>query len=330
MRLHNQNKPTSRVAVVGGSWSSNIGNAFYNIGSDWLLRQCHDEVFFVPESPRWKEKVPTNFPLVGSLECDLVILVGPCLNLKLGHVYRDSFCQLYERGVKVGYLSAGMSLYDEGEAAAVGKFFKEFPPAFIATRDHLTYRLVAPHVSCPIHSGICTSMFLNDSFTPVPLSTDPYIVLNFDHTEPSLQIDQNGIARMLPRRTFFGWDRTRVADKINGITVVRTSNLSIDEGYRKIFSRPNTYHSDLPWGYCAILKHATFVYSERVHTCAAALIYGGKAQFVAKSDRSFEKRSLLFEKIGLGEIFSRPVQIDFDVLNPLKKKLIEFVQEVIS
>lgn len=329
MKSDQLNKPASRVAVLGGSWSSNVGNAFYNLGADWLVRQCHDEVSFVPESPRWKGKCGTNFRMIAYLDCDLVILIGPCLNLKLREVYEQSFRQLYERGGQVGYLSAGMSIYDQGEAHEVGKFLKSFPPAFIATRDDLTHRLMAPHVSCPTYSGICASMFLNDAHTPAPMKIDPYVVLNFDNAEPSLRVDQDGVAQVLPHRTLFGWGRSRFPVQINGMNVVRTSNLSIDEGYRKIFARPNTYHSDLPWGYCSILKSAACVYSERVHTCAATLIYGGKAQFVAKSDRSFEKRSLLFEQLGLGEIFARPVQIDFDVLNPLKKKLKEFLQEVI-
>ena len=319
------------IALLGGSWSSNIGNAFYNLGAQWLLRQLGDDIWFVPESPRWKQTCDSDFDLVGHLACKLVILVGPCLNLKLKDVYATSFRRLYDRGVRVGYMSVGMSLYDEGEANAVKEFFDEFPPAFIATRDDLTYELISTRVSCPTYSGLCTSMFLNDAYDPPGLVAPPYVVLNFDSREPVLSFDQSGIAtvKSLPK-TLFGQKSSPAVTSVCGMDVVRTSNSSIDDGYKVIYERPNTYHSDIPWGYCSILKNAECVYSERVHTCAATVIYGNAAQFVAQSRRSFEKRSLLFRQIGLQDIFERPVRIDFDVVNPLKQKMKEFLQRVLN
>lgn len=326
------NSPVNaRVVILGGSWSSNVGNAFYNIGAQWLLSQIVDDAQFVPESPRWKEHCQGDFDFIGHLDCDLVLLVGPCLNLKLSDVYSESFEKLYARGIKVGYLSVGMSIYDHGEADCVREFFERFPPAFLATRDDLTFQFFKDRVSCPIYSGLCTSLFLNDAYTPPPVSGDPYVVFNFDSDEPELQIAQDGVATFAPEtRSIFGRRSREYPTELDGKQIVRTCNLSIDDGYRQIYQRPNTYHSDLPWGYCSILKHAHRVYSERVHTCAATLIYGTEAQFLAKSARSFEKRSLLFEQIGLQDIFSRPVRIDFDVLNPLKEKLTQFLRETIN
>lgn len=323
----NQSTPI-RVAVLGGSWSSNVGNAFYNLGAQWLLEQLCEQSTFVPESPRWKEPCQDDFDLVGHLDCDLVLMTGPCLNLKLAEVYTDSFRRLYDRGIPVGYVSVGMSLYDEGEANEVKKFLDQFPPAFVSTRDDLTHRFIEPRVSCPTYSGLCTSLFLNDAYQPATIAADPYVVLNFDSEEPELEFDTDGAASVKKSsRKWFSKTPVEHVDQIQEANIVRTCNLSIDEGYHRIYGRPNTYHSDLPGGYCSILKHAQCVYSERVHTCAATLIYGSKAQFIATSTRSFEKRSLLFEQIGLGEIFNRPVKIDFDELNPMKESMVSFLRQ---
>ncbi len=331
-RVMNTNvKSSTRVAVLGGSWSSNVGNAFYNLGATWLMEQLCTDVWFVPESPRWKEPTRDDFDLVGHLDCDLVLMIGPCLNLKLADVYSESFQRIYDRGAKVGYLSVGMSLYDQGEAGEVKKFFDKFPPAFISTRDDMTHQFIEPLVSCPTYSGLCTSLYLNDAYSPPPITKSPYVVLNFDSHEPALSFDDQGIAKVQETpRGLFGKKAVSLPDKIQGLDVVRTCNLSIDDGYGAIYGRPMAYHSDLPGGYCSILKHAQCVYSERVHTCAATLIYGSKAQFIAQSDRSFEKRSLLFKQIGLEDIFKRPVQIDFDKLNPLKERQTEFLRGALT
>lgn len=313
------------VALVAGSWSSNIGNAFYNLGAEWLLRNIGCEVSFFPESPRWKGDVPFHFDAVGRVGCELVVLNGPCLNERLPYVYRETFVRLYERGVRVGYLSAGMARYDTEESEKIGRLLEEFPPAFICTRDRQTTQLLSPKVDCPIYDGLCASMFLNDAIKPVPLIKDPYLVLNFDgEIEPEFTFSDQGAAVVTRKHT------KNYPEFLLGRKVVRTSNLSIDEGYDKIYRKPNTYHSDLPQGYCSILKHADIVYSERVHTCAAALIYGAKAQFVRISDRSFEKRSQVFQRLGVAEIYERPVCLDFESIDLEKAQMRAFLKSLLT
>ena len=266
-----------RVSLVAGAWSSNIGNAFFNLGAEWLLRDIGCLVRFFPESPRWKKDVKTHFDVIAHLDCDAVVLNGPCLHERLAYVYRQTFSELYSRGIKVGYLSAGMSRYDREEAKNVVCFLREFPPLFVCTRDAETAEAISGLVACPVFNGICTSMFLNDAINPVPIVTDPYIVLNFDGDyEPELSFDAGEAAVIIRKRA------SRFPDQLLGREVVRTSNLSIDEGYARIYRKPNTYHSDLPYGYCSVLKYADLVLSERVHTCTTALVYGSRAVHSAK------------------------------------------------
>lgn len=296
----------AQIALVAGSWSSNVGNAFFNLGAEWLLSSLGHQVSFFPESPRWKENVDNSYDPVGDLDVDLVVLAGPCLWRRLVYVYESTFEKLYSRGVKVGYLTGGMAEYTAQEADVVAQFFKRFPPAFVSTRDQACYDLLAPLANCPIYSGLCTSMFLNDALTPVRLTRKPYCVYNFDDEEPELQCEPDGRMLMVKKKV------KRPPLEVNGLEIVRPINLSIDVGYKKIYNRPNAYHSDLPQGYCSILAQAEVVYSERVHTCATALIYGGKAQFMTLSPRSHEKRKLLFDRIGASGVFERPTSLNME------------------
>jgi len=315
-----------RTVVLGGAWSSNIGNAFYNLGAEWLVRRIQQDAIFFPESPRWKFDVKRDFDPIGELDCELVVLVGPCLNRRLEFVYGQTFEKLYERGVMVGYISAGMGEYSEEEAEKVGAFLLRFPPRFISTRDDATLEMIRPFSKCPTFSGLCTSMFLNDAINPPHLKgSKRYIVLNFDsNKEPEFIFDTSGTA--------IKTDRTAKHPplEVNGYRVIRTSNLGIDKGVSEIYRKPSTYHSDLPLGYCSILQGAECVYSERVHTCAAALILGSKVQFVQHSARSFEKRNLLFDRIGVKGIFKTPCQLDMAFIAKEKLAMTTFLRQVLS
>ncbi len=319
-----KNKNPERIALVCGSWSSNIGNALYNIGAEWLLKECGRSASIFPESPRWKESVDAekHYDPIAELDVDLVVLNGPCLWKRLDYVYRDTFEKLYERGIKVAYLSAGMAYYDDAEAEWIARFMQEFPPEFIFTRDHKCFELLQPNAECPIFDGLCTSMFLPEAHTPISLVKNDYVVLNFDETEPELEFDEIGSARVIKKNA------KRLPESILGFDVIRTDNRSIDTGYKKIYRRQNTYHSDLPWGYCSILSGAKTVYSERVHTCATALAYGRAAQFIRLSPRSHERRSLVFERIGVPETFNGPVRIDKDFLAKEKAKMIGELRKI--
>ena len=309
------------VALIGGSWSSNIGNAFYNLGAEWLLRSIGVNVSFFPENPRWKQDVSFYYDPIAELDCDLFVLVGPCLWSRLAYVYEDTFKLLYEAGKKVAYLSAGMSSYSNEEAHFVNDFFKRFPPAFVSSRDHKTFDLLAKGSQFPFYDGLCTSMFLNNAIRPIPLRRNKYVVFNFDDEEPALDIDEIGAAKVQRRKN------RELPLWIGSKEIIRTNNLSIDEGYSKIYKKPNSYHSDLPQGYCSILASAETVYSERVHTCAASLIYGGKAQFIRQSPRSFEYRSLLFDRIGASSIFERPTSLDLGRVECEKEAMAKFVAD---
>jgi hypothetical protein len=311
-----------RVALVGGHWSTNIGNAFYNIGAHWLLAHIGLPVVFLPESPRWKERVEEHYDLISDVDADLFVLVGPCLWDRLTYVYDATFARIYSRGGRVAYLSAGMAHYSATEAAVVGDFLRRYPPMFVSTRDDAAFALLSSVIDAPLHSGLCTSMFLPEAVTPLTVRRRPYVVFNFDNIEPELNIDEDGVATIArPRCKRFP---LMIGDK----EIIRTINLPVEHGYSRLYKRPNAYYSDLPHGYCSILSSADAVYSERVHTCAAALAYGGVAQFVQVSARSYEKRHLLFERLGAESIRERACRLDMTYIEREKQNMVAFLSSV--
>lgn len=307
-----------RIAYIGGSWSSNIGNAFYNLGMGAFLNSLPNiESYFVPDPPQWKEDVKTDFDLISNLDVDLVILSGPCLNYNLPKIYTPIFKKLQERGVKFGFVSTGMSQYEEGEAKHIKEFFSKYKPSFLFTRDSDSYSFYKDIEAFPVYDGLCTSMFLNDAVKVPALALEEYYVTNFDHVnDPTIKLNKDGSFDITAKSSIWGKQ-----DKIGEHRIIRTNNCSITDGYKKIYSKPDTYHSDLPAGYLSLLKQAKVVFSERVHTCAATLILGGTAQFIPVAKRSFEKRSRLFDRVQLSEIVNKPVQLNFDYLNAEKEKM---------
>ncbi|OMP31785.1 hypothetical protein [Mangrovimonas sp. DI 80] len=322
-----------KIAYIGGSWSSNIGNAFYNLGTGALFKQIAGiEAYFVPDPPQWKADTKNDFDFIAHLDVDLVLLTGPCLNLRLDKIFGATFKALKARRVKIGFLSAGMSLYDEGEAKHVAAFLNEIQPSFIFTRDTQVINFLKPKMKDAIfYDGLCASMFLNDAVTlPSLINKAHYYVYNFDKSnEPQLYYNNGDITITTPKKSIFK-SSTPLDETFNGLPIIRTNNNEIDLGYEELYKRKDTYHSDLPYGYLSLLKDAKTVFSERVHTCAATLILGGTAQYIPKSTRSFEKRSNIFERIGLSDIFNKPVSLDFNYLNKEKENMVKALKEVLA
>ena len=69
-----------------------------------------------------------------------------------------------------------------------------------------------------------------------------------------------------------------------------------------------------------MLQNAEYVLTERVHTCAATLILGGKCQYIPNSNRSLEKRTSLLEKVMEEPFMEKPSAISKLKLNAEREK----------
>ena len=90
------------------------------------------------------------------------------------------------------------------------------------------------------------------------------------------------------------------------------------------------YYSDLPYGYLSILRSAKYVFSDRVHTCAAGLIFGSKCMYIKGGSRSKDGRNSLFHRLGLEGIYTEPVSLDFDYIKTEKENMVSKLRSLSS
>lgn len=311
-----------KITYVGGHWHTNIGNSFYNLGALSLLKAAlpeHD-ISFMPDPPQelWIS-VNNDYRLYDYIDTDLFILCGPSFNLALKSVYKKTFDLLKERGKKIAFLSVGASAYSEEEADEVSEFLSAYDILFVTTRDSYTFNLYANKLKTNIYDGICTSMYLNDCVTPQSL-IDDYVVFNFSFWhEPYIEKVENEIA--VKKQLFF-----KRQSSFDGKKIVRTNNSAFFPAKKVMYNRSNGYWSDLPYGYISILSSAHQVFSDRVHTCCAALINGVPAMYIKGAKRSHDGRNLLFERLGVSDIYLKPVMLDFDYIEREKLKMKDFIR----
>ena len=322
-----------KVGYIGGSWSTNIGNAFYNLGAIWLLKRVYGEenVSFIPDPPQVYWDSPSNdYGLISKLDVDLLIISGPILGGNLKTIYKNIFDNAAKKGQSVGFISAGSVLYTEEEANLVSEFLNQYKISFVFTRDSKTYDLYNKKLNTVVFDGLCTSMFLDNAISPISLNSK-HIVFNFAYLHDPVIIKNNDIWTVAKRRLF----KPVQTNLLNyPIVRIKTSpyfpNVKFFKSTKLVFPRENMYYSDLPYGYLSIIKSAKYVFSDRVHTCAAGLIFGSKCMYIKGVKRSKDGRNSLFSRLGLKEIYTKPVSLDFDYIQIEKEKMTSKMISLVS
>lgn len=338
---------SKKVGYVGGFWASNIGNSFYNIGAIHILKKLYgeDNVFFIPDPPQhlWSW-VKNDYKLIQNLDLDLFIFSGPCLDTGFIKTYKKTFDKLKEKNKTIAFISVSVSKKDKKEAKIVSDFINNYDIEYFMTRDEISFNLYKNLINAPVFNGLCTSMFLNDS-VKFPKLLDSFIVYNFSaFIEPKISL--TGEKVKISKGNVFSFKSF-----LNKSKILRTNNETFKSSkfsiyiniilnrifkvnlYHSLFSpyvKNNTYYSDLPYGYFSILKSAELVFSDRVHTCAATLIFGGKAMYVNHARRSNDTRNSLFSRIGLSDIYTKPVSLDMKYIENEKKEMLEFMKIIID
>lgn len=343
------------IGFVGGFWSTNIGNSFFNLGADFLLRKLfpHDTIRMISDQPGywtfWNKKNgnPANaLDVIGSYSLDYLVLLGPCLTETFGALWQGSLERLLERGTKLIILSAGQMKYTDKETETARKILQKFKPYILCTRDRKTF---ANFSDCAEHSydGIDLACFISDLHKPNKLNLGEYIVLNFDKlSEPELiETDSSESKQIILRskgykvqfpaiRTWLGEqsDTFRYLESflpiskknktVDGLGIIRTNNRYNPMILKRVYCEKNSFASDIPYSYFDLLGNAEVTISDRVHSCVASLVYGKQAMLCKKTGRSG-----LLERIGAKEIQNKAVQVDLTSLQEEKEKLISHLLE---
>ena len=348
-----------KVAYIGGCWSTNIGNAFFNLGADYVLKQVFvdknvnmvmDQSAFTPGWKRKRGNIPWAVNYWEHLCVDYVVLLGPVISKYFLPIWKDTLDTLKNRGIKYMILSAGMMKYEEDTVKEVKEYFKTNPPYLITTRDHKTFETF--HDCVPnIYDGICFAFFVPDYYTPFKTDYQKTIVMNFDKIdEPVISMDERGsrdeIHFEFENHSFglqykklyqIGLKTDRITDaliylssplprgkrpaQIGEYTIIRPDHRYNPMFIRKVFRYSNSFCGDIPHTYANIYANASLTISDRVHACALTLAYGNSAFLLAKTGRSE-----LLDRVGASEITDHPVSIDLVRLEEEKKALIEWMR----
>lgn len=316
------------VLQHGGGWVTNIGNAFIDYGSMYSIEQAIDANVHVTSSyGRWTAQQMTRRPkdfLTGDLgtdenqlnvpkhaDIDYVVQSGTCLSDHWFSVYGDGLFGAKEGGAEIVLYGVGMtdSTYTDEEIQQTREWVKELDPYVLVSRDEQTYEAfhdLATHS----YNGIDNGFFVNDAYDPLPYSGD-YTAVNFDkRPEPNHESLDIPDGEDIFRSHHSFWLDFNLTE--------------FRKMYKEYYSRPNTLISDVPDDYLDLYASANQTYSDRVHACVATLSYGNKAHLSHSTPRS-----LLFERVGMGDVTEGLISPKKQALEEEKDKQIEFLSDVL-
>jgi hypothetical protein len=195
-----QDGPTFLVAA--GGWSGNIGNSFFNLGTQDALSKAvpgarveliSDQAAYWRMTPIGYRTEPRNsLRYVDHLRPDYVALQGSVLTEQFPRVWGRSLRILHSAGTRLLLMGVGFFDYSERERDACRELLDECPPYVFVSRDHRTYAALSD-LAAHSHDGIDSAFFLPDVFRPIETDLPPYVVVNFDKgPEPGISVSRNG------------------------------------------------------------------------------------------------------------------------------------------
>lgn len=344
--------------IVAGYWSTNIGNSFFQLGAEYLIRQAYPDstILVLSDQPGyWKTGVKGNpenaLLLLETLSFDYLVIQGPFLRPEYDRIWLETLKTLYRRGVKIIALAAGMMKYDKENVRKYRQWLSQTPPFMFITRDSETYQElhdIAEHS----FDGIDIAFFVSDFFRASKMQGGPYLVYNFDKwPEPKIWTEQNTgsdleadysfnfenrrwyvrfpkLRRKLTRKSRVlqfvdSWLPANKVTAVDEFSIVRTDHRFNPVLFRNIYRSPNTLVSDIPQSYLTVYANSSLTLSNRVHACVATVAYGNSAMLFSDTPRS-----KLLARAGLDRITTEPQRLDFDYLLAEKQQLISFLRSI--
>lgn len=340
-----------KIGVYSGYWSTNIGNSFFQLGAEYVLRKAFPDadIFPIADEPGYifpKKGNPINsFNPTHHLELDYAVILGPFIRPEVSEIVLPTLRILKSRGVKILAMGVGMMDYTKSTIEMSRQILKEIDPHLFLSRDAETFEAFK---DCTRNSynGIDLGFFSNNVYTGSGVSGN-YVALNFDQLpepkicetlKPSDQFQfmlkdskfslnfpegkkrryEKGFKHQLLDRMLF---KQEFNDKIGEYDVIRTEHRYNPVLLKKIYSLPNTFSSDIPHPYWAIYKNSQLTISSRVHACVATLSFGNPAWLFTKSPRAY-----LLDRVGASTIKTGPTWVNSDLLDYEKEQLIAFIK----
>lgn len=313
------------ILVTGGSWVTNIGNAFLDIGSIQSIKQAvpNAEVYLYSVINRWtfykidgfmqkiliKKNVKENmFDMYKYINVDFVVQQGAFLGIDWFDVHGEILLSMVKKGAKFIINGGGMTDETYGDKKKIEKtrkYLEKLKPYVFISRDEETYEAFKD-IAEYSYNGIDCAFFINDAYIPPSLKIEPYIVLNFDKSpEPSLE-------------------ELSIDNKMKIVRVHHSPWYNFKMLKYYYFSK-NVLFSDVPYDYLTIYANAYATYSDRVHACVVTLTYGNKARLFNTTPRSG-----IFERLGITNITKELIKIKKEKLEEEKRKQIAFLKKILN
>lgn len=180
------------VLYIGGYYSTNIGNAFYNLGIQQVLNSLPKKINLYKTSDvqayAWGRYNSRNTSSFNPCECfsdmDYIIWSGPMMGIAYVEGWKAVLQKAETIGAKVIFLSAGGNQYTYEEVEAVRKLLAPFHLYALFSRDYETYESYRDLFEYS-YNGICCAFYIPEFFKPWKLDLEPYVVFNFEqYREP--------------------------------------------------------------------------------------------------------------------------------------------------
>ena len=353
-----------KVAYCTGFWCTNIGNSFFSIGVEYVLKKVLGEknVTVVSDLQTYTTSYgkrlyidKNQLEYISALDVDYIVLAGPVISKYFLGLWKDILLKLKQRGIGFILLSTGTMKLNASAYEEIKEFFKICPPYAFSSRDETVFNEFG-YYALHAYNGICFSFFVPNFYTPASMrEISPYVVYNFDKIqEPEILLGKD---EKNTRHFEFDGDSYQIAfpklltalsaktdrftdaliyamsilpaknrgESLGKYKIIRTDHRFHPHFRRKIYQQQNSFVADTPYGYLNLYANAEFTLSDRVHACAVTLAFGHSAMFFAKTNRHG-----LLERVGAKDICNSLVKLDMNRLEEEKKNQVDWVRMIFS
>lgn len=180
------------VLHIGGYSSTNIGNAFYNLGIHHVLSNLNKKINLFTTSDLqeyawsiYNSRRSSSFdPCEHFIDMDYIIWSGPMFATMDVRKWKNILQKANEAGTKIICLSAGGSRYTQEEVEQVREVLQKFDLYALFSRDSETYENYKDLFKYS-YKGICCAFYIPEYFKAWKLDVEPYVVFNFEqYREP--------------------------------------------------------------------------------------------------------------------------------------------------
>lgn len=336
----------SSALFPSSHWGSNIGNVFFYLGTEYILREAGGVRVIPHDLPPAKAFGLTDDQVKNDVgygyrlgKSDYLVLDGPMFDLSFRRLFGPYLKRAKELGTKVVLMSAGGINYSEAEVAHCREVLKEFPPYILTTRDRQTFQNYGDLCERS-YDAICSAWFAPDAYPGFEVADErSYVTVCFDHArEPDIELPSLGA---LAAGEFGGikispvmhskltkvsrLSQRGLSEDINGYQIIRPCHQVLNRQNWRLFYKPNCFCSQTPYGYLNLYRNTKLTITDRLHASVATLAYGNPARLFIKS-----KRTHLLDRVNIGNVCSEVVRMDLDYLRDEKERYLAWMKIALS